>query len=202
MVANVVCWSVIAMLKEYIFLGLALSALAVLAALTLQEKCCTTGKPKDLESNQEEDNPLIESRGQEEIELEVKLESPTGEGSNQTGRNELTEESKESVPEHKKARRSQEGGKEKVIEADKPIEEEQVELEPTAGERTYQAEASTERKPTTEEVESKDDESLPENIKAGTSQKDEIQVKEQQLLSYFITHFCAKLVHLHYLFLL
>ena len=80
-----VCWSVIAMLKEYILLALTLSALAVLAALTLHEKCCTTGKPKDLESNQEEDikpegQLLIESGGPEEIQLEVKLKSPTGGG--------------------------------------------------------------------------------------------------------------------------
>ena len=72
-----VCWSEIAMLKEYLFLALALSAMAVLAALTLHEKCCTTGKPKDLESNQEEGNlpdgqPLIRSRRQGEIESEVK----------------------------------------------------------------------------------------------------------------------------------
>ena len=66
MIANVVVWSVIAMLKEYFFLALALSALAVLVALLLNEKCCiTTRKEKDLESNEEEENqpegqPLIE----------------------------------------------------------------------------------------------------------------------------------------------
>ena len=119
-----VCWSVIAMLKEYLFLALALSALAVLAALTLHEQCCTTRKQKDLEANQEEEKsqPLIQS-GQEEIELEVKLESPSGEGINQTGRNELTEESKESVPEHKLGL---EDDKEQVEEE----EEEKVEINP------------------------------------------------------------------------
>ena len=62
------------MLKEYFFLALTLSVLAVLAALTLHEKCCRTGKRKDLESNQEEDNQpgglsLFETGRQEDIEL-------------------------------------------------------------------------------------------------------------------------------------
>ena len=179
-----VCWSVIAMLKQYFFLALSLSALAVLAALTLHEKCCTTGKPKDLESNQEEDiqpegQPLIESE-------EVKFKLPTGEGSTQTGRKQLLEGSKdnEGVPEHEKDKRSQAGGVEKGLDDDKLIkeqEEEQVKLEPTAGERGDQAEASTERKPRTEEMESKGNEGLPENIKVGTSQKVEIQVEEEGL---------------------
>ena len=87
-----VCWSVIAMLKEKLFLVLALSALAVLAALKLHKKCCSTRKQEDLESNHEENNqaegqPLIEqpgAGGQENIELEVKLEPPAGKGGNQT----------------------------------------------------------------------------------------------------------------------
>ena len=121
MIANVVVWSVIAMLKEYLFLALALSALAVLVALLLNEKCCKTRKEKDIESNQEEENqpegqPLIESGGQEEIELEVKLESATGEGSNQTGRKELAKVSKENegVSKHKGARKGQAGGKRRL----------------------------------------------------------------------------------------
>ena len=48
------------MLKEYLFLALALSALAVLAALKLNEKCCSTKKQEDIESNQEKvDQPVI-----------------------------------------------------------------------------------------------------------------------------------------------
>ena len=47
--ANVVCWSVIAMLKEYIFFVLALSALATLAALKIYNKCCLNKNQKDLE---------------------------------------------------------------------------------------------------------------------------------------------------------
>ena len=144
-VANVVCWSVIAMLKKYLFIALAVSVLAVLGALKLHEKCCSTRKQKDLESNQEEENqpegqPLNEQRksgGQKEIQF--KLESPAGEKSNQTGRKELADESKnnEGVLKHKKARRSQ-----------------------------------------------KDDiqaEGLPENTKAGTSQKDEKKVSSKEL---------------------
>ena len=112
MFANVVCWSVIAMLKEYLFPTLALSVLAVLTALKLHEKCCTTRKQeKDLEEeeNQPDGQPLIEQPGslrQEEIELKVKLESPTGKESNQCGRKELAAESKdnEHVSEHNKAR--------------------------------------------------------------------------------------------------
>ena len=49
-----VCWSVIAMFKEYVFLTIALSALATLTALKLEEKCCKpkTRKPKDIESHE------------------------------------------------------------------------------------------------------------------------------------------------------
>ena len=115
--------------------------------MKLHEKYCTTRKhQKDLESNQEEENqpdgqPLIEQPGsprQEEIELKVKLESPTGKESNQCGRKELAAESKdnEHVSEHNKARQSQGGGLETGL--DQRIEgkeEEQVGLEPTAGER-------------------------------------------------------------------
>ena len=110
--------------------------------------------------------------------MEVKLESSTEEGSNQTGRKELPEVSKdnEGVPGHKKARSRQVGGVEKGYEDDKePIEEqekEQVELEPMAVERADKAEIPTDREPRTEEVaeESKNNEGLSENIKAGTSQ--------------------------------
>ena len=157
MIANVVVWSVIAMLKEYIFLALALSALAVLVALLLNEKCCKTRKKKNFESNQEEENqpegqPLIESGGQEgKIELEVKLESATGEGSKKIGRKELAEVSKENegVPEHKGAGKGQAGGKGLEV-GKEPIEgqeEEKVELEPLTGERASQTDTSTEKEP-------------------------------------------------------
>ena len=119
-IANVVCWSVIMMLKEYFSIALAFSALAVFAALMLNKKCCTctNGNQKDPESNQEEENntegqPLIEPGGQEKIELEVKLESATEEGSNTVGRKELAEVSKdnEGVSKHKGTRKGQAGGK-------------------------------------------------------------------------------------------
>ena len=81
--ANVVCWSVIAMLKEYIFLTLAFSVLAVLAAIKLHEKCSASRNQNDLETNQE--------------------------GDNQAARKSLAQESKdnEGLSEHKKARMSQ-----------------------------------------------------------------------------------------------
>ena len=90
MLANVVCWSVIAMLKENIFLVIAFSALAVLAALKLNEKCCSTKMPKDLESNQEKEKPdqpvIVRSEAglQEEEPVESKVEPPAGQRHNQT----------------------------------------------------------------------------------------------------------------------
>ena len=88
--ANVVCWSVIAMLKENIFLVIAFSALAVLAALKLNEKCCSTKKLKDLESNQEENQPdqpvIVQTKAgwQEEGPVESKFEPPAGQRHDQT----------------------------------------------------------------------------------------------------------------------
>ena len=119
-----VSWSVIAMLKENLFLVLGFSALAVLAALKLNEKCCSTKKQEDLESNQEKsDEPVIVQAGsglQEEEQVESKAEPPAGEERDQTDaeistethprKEDLNEESKdeESRPEDEKTKRSQE----------------------------------------------------------------------------------------------
>ena len=78
-----VCWSVIAMLKEYIFLVIVLSALATLAALKIYDKCCLNKNQKDLESNQQE-NKLeglgkqsgAEGEEEEQLDYEPKPESP------------------------------------------------------------------------------------------------------------------------------
>ena len=123
---------------------LALSALAVLAALKLREKCCTTRKQEDLESNQEENNqaegqPLIKqpgAGGQDNTELVVIKELAEGSRDNKDG--------------------IQEGGIHIGLEDDKELneeqKEEQVDLKSTAGETGNQAETSTQREPTTEEV--------------------------------------------------
>ena len=85
-----VCWSVIAMLKENIFLVIAFSALAVLAALKLNEKCCSTKNPEDLESNQVKEKPdqpvIVQTKAgwQEEGPVESKFEPPAGQRHDQT----------------------------------------------------------------------------------------------------------------------
>ena len=55
-----VCWSVIGLLKEFVFLTVAVSVLAVFGALTVYQRCCVPGKNKDVEANQVDD---IKSEG-------------------------------------------------------------------------------------------------------------------------------------------
>ena len=50
-----VCWSVIALLKEYVFLTVAVSVLAVFGALTVYQRCCVPGENKDVEANPVDD---------------------------------------------------------------------------------------------------------------------------------------------------
>ena len=70
------------MLKENIFLVIAFSALAVLSALKLNEKFCSTKNPEDLESNQEKEKPdqpvIVETEAglREEEQVESKVEPP------------------------------------------------------------------------------------------------------------------------------
>ena len=54
-ITNVVCWSVIALLKEYVFLTVAVSVLAVFGALTIYQRCCVPRENKDVEANPVED---------------------------------------------------------------------------------------------------------------------------------------------------
>ena len=58
--ANVVCWSVISMLKEYLFIVLGLSFVATMTGLTLEEKFFTPkleAQVEDVEANQEVNQP-------------------------------------------------------------------------------------------------------------------------------------------------
>ena len=50
-----VCWSVILLLKEYIFLTVAVSVLAVYSALTVYQRFCVPGENKDVEANKVDD---------------------------------------------------------------------------------------------------------------------------------------------------
>ena len=59
-ITNVVCWSVIGLLKEFVFLTVAVSVLAVFGALTVYQRCCVPGENKDVEANPVDD---IESEG-------------------------------------------------------------------------------------------------------------------------------------------
>ena len=115
------------MLKENLFLVLGFSALAVLAALKLNEKCCSTKKQEDLESNPEKEKPdqpvIVQAGGglQEEEQVESKADPPAGEERDQTEaeisteteprKEDLNGESKdeESRPQDEKTKRSQEG---------------------------------------------------------------------------------------------
>jgi len=54
-ITNVVCWSVIALLKEYVFLTVAVSVLAVFGALTVYQRCCVPRENKDVEANPVDD---------------------------------------------------------------------------------------------------------------------------------------------------
>ena len=54
-ITNVVCWSVIALLKEFVFLTVAVSVLAVLGALTVYQRCCVPRENKDVEGKQVDD---------------------------------------------------------------------------------------------------------------------------------------------------
>ena len=50
-----VCWSVIALLKEFVFLTVAVSVLAVFGALTVYQRCCVPRENKDVEANPVDD---------------------------------------------------------------------------------------------------------------------------------------------------
>ena len=49
-ITNVVCWSVIALLKEFVFLTVAVSVLAVFGALTVYQRCCVHREDKEAAS--------------------------------------------------------------------------------------------------------------------------------------------------------
>ena len=55
-ITNVVCWSVILLLKGYVFLTVAVSVLAVFGALTVYQRCCVRRENKDVEANPVDDN--------------------------------------------------------------------------------------------------------------------------------------------------
>ena len=54
-ITNVVCWSVIALLKEFVFLTVAVSVLAVFGALTVYQRCCVRRENNDVEGKQVDD---------------------------------------------------------------------------------------------------------------------------------------------------
>ena len=56
-ITNVMCWSVIALLKEYVFLTVAVSVLAVYSALKVYQRCCVPRKNNvnDVEGKQVDD---------------------------------------------------------------------------------------------------------------------------------------------------
>ena len=54
-ITNVVCWSVIALLKEYVFLTVAVSVLAVSGALKVYQRCCVPRENNDVEGKQVDD---------------------------------------------------------------------------------------------------------------------------------------------------
>ena len=94
MITNVVCWSVIGLLKEFVFLTVAVSVLAVFSALAVYQRCCVPGKNKDVEANPVDDikpegfkeAPTKEVKaGTEEDDIpQEKLQETIGEERNET----------------------------------------------------------------------------------------------------------------------
>ena len=93
-ITNVVCWSVIGLLKEFVFLTVAVSVLAVFGALTVYQRCCVPRENKDVEANPVDDikherfkeAPTKEVKaGTEEDDIpQEKLQETIGEKRNET----------------------------------------------------------------------------------------------------------------------
>ena len=89
-----VCWSVIAVLKEYVFLTVAVSVLGVFAALTIYQRCCLARENNAVEANQVNDvNPKgtkeastkeIKAGTEEDILPQEKPQAIKGEERNET----------------------------------------------------------------------------------------------------------------------